>query len=188
MVKKFWRLFLEIIQDITLVLAAFVLVYLFLFRPHQVNGMSMYPNFHDKDFILSERVSYRFREPKRGEVVVFKAPPTEVCAAIECEYIKRVVVLPGETVKIESGTVFINGEPLVEEYLPDGTLTSAGDFLHEGEEKIAPPNHYLFLGDNRGGSRDGRDFGFIDRQDIVGRAIFRYWPLSGFGSVANADS
>ncbi|MDD3532154.1 MAG: signal peptidase I [Candidatus Shapirobacteria bacterium] len=185
MAKKVWRLFLEIIQDITLVLAAFVLVYLFLFRPHQVNGMSMYPSFHDKDFILSERISYRFREPKRGEIVVFKAPPTEVCAAIECEYIKRVVALSGEAVKVKDGTVFINGQPLVEEYLPDETVTSAGDFLHEDEEKVVPQDYFLFLGDNRGGSRDGRDFGFIAKEDIVGRAIFRYWPLLGFGSVAN---
>ena len=185
MVKKFWRLFLEIVQDITLVLAAFVLIYLFLFRPHQVNGMSMYPNFHDKDFILSERVSYRFREPKRGEIVVFKAPPTEVCAAVECEYIKRVVALPGEAVGVQDGAILINGKALVEEYLPDGVFTSAGDFLHEGEEKVIPQDHFLFLGDNRGGSRDGRDFGFIAKESVVGRAIFRYWPLSSFGSVVN---
>jgi signal peptidase I len=188
MAKKFWRFFLEIIQDITIVLAVFVLIYVFLFRPHQVNGMSMYPNFHDKDFILSERVSYRFRDPKRGEIVVFKAPPTEVCAAIECEYIKRVVGLPGERVKIEEGRVYINDQLLTEEYLPDGVYTSAGDFLGEGEEKSLPQDNYLFLGDNRSGSRDGRDFGFIAKKDIVGRAIFRYWPLSGFGSVVGAGS
>ncbi|MDD3679428.1 MAG: signal peptidase I [Candidatus Shapirobacteria bacterium] len=186
MIKKIWRLFLEIIQDITLVLAGFVLIYLFLFRPHQVNGMSMYPNFHDKDFILSERISYRFQDPNRGEIVVFKAPPTEICAAIECEYIKRVVALPEELVKVEEGFVFINNQPLVEDYLPDGTYTSAGTFLHEGEEKTVPQDHYLFLGDNRSGSRDGRDFGFIAKKDVVGRAIFRYWPLSGFGAVTNS--
>jgi signal peptidase I len=188
MAKKFWRFFLEIIQDITLVLAVFVLIYVFLFRPHQVNGMSMYPNFHDKDFILSERVSYRFRDPKRGEIVVFKAPPTEVCAAIECEYIKRVVGLPGEKVKIQDGKVYIDGQLLAEEYLPNDVYTNAGDFLGEGEEKILPQDSYLFLGDNRGGSRDGRDFGFVAKEDIVGRAIFRYWPLSGFGSVVGAGS
>ncbi len=185
MVRKIWRLFLEIIQDITLVLAVFVLVYLFLFRPHQVNGMSMYPNFNNKDFILSERVSYRFREPRRGEIVVFKAPPTEICAAIECEYIKRVVALPGEAVKVEQGAVYINNRVLAESYLPKESRTSPGGFLTEGEEKIVPPEHYLFLGDNRGGSRDGRDFGFVSQNDVVGRAIFRYWPLSSFGSVAN---
>jgi len=185
--KKFWRLFLEIIQDITLVLSGFVLIYLFLFRPHQVNGMSMYPNFHDKDFILSEQISYRFREPKRGEVIVFKAPPTEVCAAIECEYIKRVIALPEEQVKVEDGAIYINDQRLAELYLADEVYTNAGDFLHEGENKTVPFDHYLFLGDNRGGSRDGRDFGFIAEKEVVGKAIFRYWPLSGFGSIPKAD-
>lgn len=186
MVKKFWRLFLEIIQDITLVLSVFVLIYLFLFRPHQVNGMSMAPNFRDKDFILSERVSYRFREPERGEVVIFKAPPTEVCAAIECEYIKRVVGLPEEKVKVDDGRVYINDQPLDEPYLPSGVSTSPGDFLVEGEDRVVPPEHYLLLGDNRSGSRDGRDFGFIAKKDIVGRAFLRYWPLEGFGLVTSA--
>jgi signal peptidase I len=185
MIKKVWRLFLEIIQDVTLVLSAFVLIYLFLFRPHQVNGMSMAPNFLDKDFILSERVSYRFREPKRGEVVIFKAPPTEVCAAIECEYIKRVVALPEEKVKVDDGQVYINNQPLDEQYLSGDVSTSAGDFLLEGEDKVVPLDHYLLLGDNRSGSRDGRDFGFIAKKDIVGRALFRYWPLEGFGLVTS---
>jgi len=186
MIKKFWRLFLEIIQDITLVLSAFVLIYLFLFRPHQVNGMSMAPNFLDEDFILSERVSYRFREPRRGEVVIFKAPPTEVCAAIECEYIKRVVALPDEKVKVDDGRVYVNDRLLNEPYLPGDVLTSAGDFLLEGEDRVVPLEHYLLLGDNRSGSRDGRDFGFIAKKDIVGRALLRYWPLEGFGLVTSA--
>ncbi len=185
--KKFWRLFLEIIQDITLVLSGFVLIYLFLFRPHQVNGMSMSPNFHDKDFILSERVSYRFRNPIRGDIVVFKAPPTEVCAAIECEYIKRVVALPEERVRIENGQVYINSKPLYEPYLSGDVYTSAGDFLLEEEDKLVPSEYYLLLGDNRSGSRDGRDFGFIAKKDIVGRAIFRYWPLEGFGLVSTVE-
>ena len=70
--KKVWRVFLEVIQNITLALSIFVIIYLFFFRPHQVNGMSMYPNFHNRDYILSEKISYRFREPERGDVVIFK--------------------------------------------------------------------------------------------------------------------
>jgi signal peptidase I len=188
MVKKFWKLFLEIVQDATIVLSLFVLVYLFFFRPHQVNGMSMYPNLHDKDFILSERVSYRFRDPERGEIVVFKAPPTESCAAIECEYIKRVIGLPGERVKIADGKIYINSQILIETYLDGDIYTSAGDYLLEGETVTIPDGYFLFLGDNRSGSRDGRDFGFIAKEDVVGRAIFRYWPLSGLGSINESSS
>lgn len=187
MVKKFWKVFLEIIQDATIILSLFVLVYLFFFRPHQVNGMSMYPNLHDEDFILSERVSYRFRDPKRGEIVVFKAPPTESCAAIECEYIKRVIGLPGETVRVEEGRVYIDDQVLVETYLDSDIYTSSGDYLLEAEEVTIPDGYFLLLGDNRSGSRDGRDFGFIAKSDIVGRAIFRYWPLASFGSVASSS-
>lgn len=181
--QKFWFIFREFLQDVTLLLSVFVLIYLFLFRPHQVNGMSMYPNFHDKEFLLSERISYRFRQPKRAEIVIFRAPPTEICAAIECEYIKRVVGLPGETVAIKNNAVHIDGQKLQEDYLPQGTKTMPGEFLQAGAVEKIPSDHYLLLGDNRSGSRDGRDFGFIKKEDVVGRVILRYWPADRFGLV-----
>jgi len=181
--QKAWHLFLEIVQDLTLLLSGFVLVYLFLFRPHQVNGMSMFPNFYDKEFVLSEQVSYHFRDPRRGEVVIFKAPPTEACAAIECEYIKRIVALPGEMVTVKNNAVYINDYFLEEKYLPSQTITRPGEFLTGEQEVMVPENNYLMLGDNRGGSRDGRDFGFIKKGDIVGRAILCYWPISRFGPI-----
>ena len=184
MLKKIWRVFLDVIQNITLALSIFVLIYLFLFRPHQVNGMSMFPNFNNRDFILSEKVTYRFREPRRGDVVIFKAPPTEVCAAIECEYIKRIVGLPGETVELRGSYVYINGQRLGEDYLPLNTRTQEGSFLSEGKPTIIPDHYYLFLGDNRSGSRDGRDFGLISKEAIVGRAWIRYWPLETMGLVS----
>lgn len=184
--QKFWFVFREFLQDVTLLLSVFVLVYLFLFRPHQVNGMSMYPNFHDKEFLLSERISYRFRQPKRGEIVIFRAPPTEICAAIECEYIKRVVGLPGETVAIKNNAVYIDGQKLQEDYLPQGTKTMPGEFLQADVAEKIPADHYLLLGDNRSGSRDGRDFGFIKKEDVVGRVLLRYWPADRFGLVEHS--
>ena len=181
--QKTWHLFLEIIQDLTLLLSGFVLIYLFLFRPHQVNGMSMYPNFHDKEFVLSEQFCYHFRDPRRGEVVIFKAPPTEPCAAIECEYIKRIVALPGEMVIVKDNAVYINDRLLEEEYLPSQTITRPGEFLTSDREIMVPKDSYLLLGDNRGGSRDGRDFGFIKKDDLVGRALLCYWPIDRFGII-----
>jgi len=185
MLKKIWRVFLEVVQSITFALSIFVLIYLFLFRPHQVNGMSMFPNFNNRDFILSEKVSYRFHEPRRGDVIVFKAPPSEVCAAIECEYIKRIVGLPGETVELRDNHIYINGQRLKEDYLPSGTRTREGNFLSEGKLVAIPDHYYLVLGDNRSGSRDGRDFGLISREAIVGRAWVRYWPLDTIGLVSH---
>ncbi len=185
MLKKIWRVFLDVIQSITFALSIFVLIYLFLFRPHQVNGMSMFPNFHNRDFILSEKVTYRFHEPQRGDVVIFKAPPSEVCAAIECEYIKRIVGLPGETVELNDSAIYINNQRLEEDYLPLDTLTREGSFLFEGKPTTIPDRYYLVLGDNRSGSRDGRDFGLISREAIVGRAWIRYWPLDTIGLVSH---
>ncbi len=179
--KKVWRVFLEVIQNITLALSIFVIIYLFFFRPHQVNGMSMYPNFHNRDYILSEKISYRFREPKRGDVVIFKAPPSESCAAIECEYIKRIVALPGERVEIREGAIYIDGQKLEEPYLPAATKTRSGTFLKENEPYQIPEGYYLLLGDNRDGSRDSRDFGPIKKEAIVGRAWLRYWPPEQIG-------
>ncbi len=185
MLKKIWRAFLDIIQDITFALSIFVLIYLFLFRPHQVSGMSMFPSFNNRDFILSEKVTYRFHEPRRGDVIIFKAPPTEVCAAIECEYIKRVIGLPGETVLLRHNHIYINGRRLEEPYLPLNTQTRSGSFLVEGKPVVVPAHHYLVLGDNRSGSRDSRDFGFINRKAIVGRAWIRYWPPNTVGLVSH---
>ena len=184
MLKKIWRVFLDVVQSITFALSIFVLIYLFLFRPHQVNGMSMFPNFNNRDFILSEKVTYRLREPRRGDVVIFKAPPSEVCAAIECEYIKRIVGLPGETVKLQDNYIYINNQRLEEDYLPLTTRTREGSFLSEGKPMVIPDHYYLVLGDNRSGSRDGRDFGLISKEAIVGRAWIRYWPLDTVGLVS----
>jgi len=185
--KRIGVFFLDIIQTVTLALSVFVVVYLFLFQPHQVKGQSMFPNFADQEFLLTDKISYRFNEPKRGEVVVFKAPPSEACAEIECEYIKRIVGLPGEKIKIENNQVFINGKALKEPYLPADFLTKPGRFLKEGEEFQIPPDSYIFFGDNRSHSRDSREFGPIKRSAIIGRAFFRYWPLERMGLVAKRN-
>ena len=169
---------LEFIQSIVLALSVFVVLYLFIAQPNEVKGSSMYPNFENKEYLLTEKLSYQFNDPKRGDVVIFKAPPSEPCSADECEYIKRVIGLPGDRVMVAEGDVYVNGEMLDQSFLPEMLYTSPGEYSQEGVEVTVPDGQYLCFGDNRPNSRDGREFGPIKRDSIIGKAFFVYWPLS----------
>lgn len=185
--KKIGQFILETIQAIVLALSIFIIVYLFLFQPHQVKGKSMYPNFDDGEFILTNKISYRFSSPQREDVIIFKAPKSEPCAEIECEYIKRIVALPGERMMISNGHFYINGSPLEEKYLSPSLLSNPGSYLNEGVEKTIPSGYYLPIGDNRNSSRDGREFGPVPVESIVGKAWLRYWPISKIGLIKKQD-
>ena len=178
---------LEFVQSIVLALSVFVILYLFVAQPNEVKGSSMLPNFVDGEFLLTDKVSYRFSDPERGDVVVFKAPPSEPCAEDECEYIKRIIGLPGDRVLVKDGHVYVNGQILPEGFLPEGFGTQPGTYNLEGVEKLVPEGHYLCFGDNRAHSRDGREFGPIVRESIVGRAFFKYWPLNVVGLVVKLE-
>jgi signal peptidase I len=174
---------LEFIQSIVLALSVFVLIYLFVAQPNEVKGNSMYPNFLDKEYLLTDKLSYQFGDPKRGDVVIFKAPASEACSAEGCEYIKRVIGIPGDSVMIQNGEVYLNGELLDQSFLPDGIVTEIEEYMEEGIEVIVPEGQYLCFGDNRPNSKDGRSFGPITRDSIVGKAFFKYWPISSIGLV-----
>lgn len=180
---KLGEIFLDLFQTIVLALSLFVIMYLFFLQPHQVKGSSMTPSFQDKEMLLTDKISYRFRQPQRGDVIIFKALPSEPCADIECEYIKRVIGLPNERVKIQDSLVYINGQKLKEDYLPPGTKISPGSFLEEGVEQKIPEGEYLTLGDNRSHSRDSREFGPIPKERIVGKAWLIYWPYKALGII-----
>lgn len=173
--------FLDLMETVVISLAVFVVVYLLLFQPHQVRGNSMYPTFSDGEYILTEKISYRLKDPQRGDVIIFHAPRNE-----EYDYIKRVIGLPGETIKIENNHIFINDQLLVEHYLPTGFLTHPGSFLQKDSVVRVPEKAYFVLGDNRNHSSDSREWGFVPRQNIVGRAWIRYWPLDRAGIVPAA--
>lgn len=174
---------LDFIQSIVLALAVFVLLYLFVAQPNEVNGSSMLPNFVDKEMLLTEKITYYFREPQHGDVVIFKAPSTESCAAEECEYIKRVIGVPGDKVVIKEGQVYLNGKLLDQSFLPDGVKTQQEDYMQEGVEITVPEDQYLCFGDNREHSRDSRAFGPISEDSIIGKAFFKYWPINSIGIV-----
>lgn len=157
-------IFKEITQTALISLAIFLFVYIFLVQPHRVRGESMVPNFADGELLLTEKVSYRISKPKRGDVIVFKAPKPQ-----KVDFIKRLIGLPGETVGITDGTIFINGQKLEEPYETQKT---------EGVIEVTlDENQYFVLGDNRRSSSDSRSFGPIDRNTISGRAWLVYWPV-----------
>lgn len=173
--------FFDIIEFFVSTAAVAILIYLFLTQPHEVNGSSMFPNFHDKEFLLTDKLSYRLRDPARGDVVIFSAPPSARCpVGLNCDFIKRVVGLPGETIMVNNGHIYINGKILREPYLNDSVVTSPGpsstSFLPEGISREIPVNSYVMLGDNRGASSDSRDWGVVTKDRIVGKAWIRYWP------------
>jgi len=174
---------LEFVQSVVLALSVFVLLYLFVAQPNEVKGNSMHPNFINGEYLLTDKLSYQFGLPKRGDVVVFKAPPTESCAEDECEYIKRIIGVPGDKVMVRDGQVFLNGELLDQSFLPEEYVTDPGEYNQEGVERVVPSGQYLCFGDNREHSRDGREFGPIPKESIVGKAFFVYWPPQTVGLV-----
>lgn len=174
---------LEFIQSIVLALSVFVLIYLFVAQPNEVKGSSMFPNFVDKEFLLTEKLSYQFNDPQRGDVVIFKAPASESCSAEGCEYIKRVIGIPGDRVMVKDGSVYLNGSLLDQSFLPSGVVTEEEEYMKEGIELVVPDEQYLCFGDNRPNSRDGRAFGPINRDSIVGKAFLKYWPLNSIGLI-----
>src|SRR3989339_444671 len=159
---------LEIIKLGFFAIVTIFLVRYFLFKPFYVKGASMEPNFFDKEYLIIDELSYRLRTPQRGEIVVFHYPGNR------SEYfLKRIIGLPGERVKIKDGQVIIyndqnpDGLVLKENYLPAG-LQNKPDVIYNLDA-----NHFFVLGDNRNSSFDSRFFGPIDQNEIVGRVILR---------------
>lgn len=169
---------IEALQPIVMAFAIFMMVYLFLFQPHKVDGSSMFPNFHDREFILTDKVSYRRGSPQRGDVVVFHAPPP-----FDSDFIKRVIGLPGETIMVKGGYVYVNNAKLNEPYLPNSFITTEKSFLREGVPYAIPEGYYMVFGDNRSYSSDSREWGPIAESAIVGKAWIRYWPFDKAGAI-----
>lgn len=171
--KTIFSFFLDIVETIVVAMSVFVIVYLFFLQPHQVVGNSMLPNFHDKEYILTDKISYRFREPTRGEIVIFKSPEDK-----DKDFIKRIIALPHEKIRIAEGRIFVNNKELREDYLDPDSRTSSGKFLAETQEITIPSGEYIVLGDNRLNSSDSRAWGTINASKIIGKALLVYWPLN----------
>lgn len=172
--------FVEFFQTIVVFGAIFAVMYLFIAQFHKVSGNSMVPTMHTGDYLITEKVSYKFRNPKYGEIVVLQNPRDE-----SQDFIKRIIAVPGDTLQITNNTVHLNGQVLLENYLPKGTPTHAGTYVTEGALIKVSDNQYFVFGDNREHSSDSRDWGPITKQEIVGRAFFRYFPFPAIGLLTN---
>lgn len=140
---------------------------------------SMLPTLKIDDRLVIEKISYHFNPPKRGDIIVFRAPQKALDAAHSTTndaYIKRVIGLPGETIEVKDGKVFIDGDVLAEDYIQAPPVYTWGP-------ETVPENEYLVLGDNRNSSSDGHVWGFLPDESIIGRAIVRFWPLQRIGGL-----
>ena len=161
--KAIFGFLFDILESVVVALAIFVVIYLYFYQPHQVKGASMEPNFHDGEYILTNKYEYRFADPQRGDVIVFKSPQNP-----DIDYIKRIIV---------------NEVKLVEAYIANNLYTYNGAFLKEGQEVTVPTNKYFVSGDNRPRSSDSREWGFIERSSIIGKSQLRYYPFDRFGII-----
>lgn len=162
-----WR---DIIETVVLTLLMF-LVLRFAIQNFNIDGTSMEPNLHNAELVLVDKLTYLFHPPARGDIIVFRAPPEPTQ-----DYVKRVIGLPGDTITVRGTTIIVDGVTLNETYIaaqnqgtPLGTRTITN--------QVVPPGDYFVLGDNRAVSSDSRIWGFVPRQNIIGRAALVYWPL-----------
>ena len=161
------------LRDLLVSVAASVLIITFLYQPVRVEGTSMLPRLEDQDRLFINKFVYRFSAIERGDVVVFRYPRNP-----QTSYIKRVIALPGDRLSIDHGTVWLNGEPLSEKYVPDEFRD-----LRSMAEIVVPEGCYFMMGDHRSISSDSRDFGPVERPLIYGKAVFVYWPQRDAGPV-----
>ena len=167
--KSFLRDLLEIV---VLALALYVIIQ-FAVQTVHVQGQSMEGTLQSNDFLLASKVDYKLRDPQRGDIVVFR--PTNDAAH---DYIKRIIAIPGDKLRIDHAQVYVNGHLLAEPYLPEKWTWQ--DTWNNGDEKDVPASQYFVMGDNRNHSTDSRFLGFQPRDHFLGRAWVRIWPLKMF--------
>ena len=174
MIKNFFTFTFELIKITIISLLIIMPIRYFLIQPFYVKGASMEPNFYDKEYLIVNEISYRFYNPERGDIVVFRYPrnPQEY-------FIKRIIGLPGERVQIKDRGVYIynqdnsDGVKLEELYLTADIKT---DSMNEEIISIGQ-NEYYVLGDNRSFSKDSRSFGAVDKSFVIGKVLLRGWPF-----------
>lgn len=163
--------FKEYLEAVVIAIILSFLIITFIVQAFFIPSGSMQPTLKPGDRIFVNKFIYHFQDPKRFDIIVFEYPVDP-----HKKFIKRIIGLPGDTVKIVEGTVYVNGEPLKEDY----TLNQGYSNYHKIK---VPPKNYFVLGDNRNNSEDSRFWGFVPRKNIVGKALFRFWPITRLGII-----
>lgn len=163
--------FMEILQSLLVAAVLAFIIHTFIMQNFRIPSGSMEPTLQIQDYIFASKITYRFNEPKRGDIVVFKYPRDT-----SRYFVKRLIAVGGETVALKGGKLYINGELVPEDYLPQGL-----SFDDDYGPVTVPEGNYFMLGDNRNNSSDSRDWGFVSRDLIVGKEIFIYWPPGRIG-------
>lgn len=178
--------FIDIAETVIIAGVVFFVFYSLIAQPHQVRGESMFPTLKTGEFILTNKLSLRFSELKRGDIVVFKYPRDE-----RLDYIKRIIALPYEQVEVIGNQVYIfnkehvEGYVLDESYLPTSVKTTGRVSIPEGQKFSTGQDEYVVFGDNREQSSDSREWGVVKRELILGKAWVRYWPPDAFAKLDN---
>jgi len=174
MFRSFFSFVFELVKIVLISLVIIAPIRYFLIQPFYVKGASMEPNFYDHEYLIVDEITYRFSEPKRGEIIVFKYPknPQEF-------FIKRIIGFPGEKIQIKDGGVIIFNEIHPEGFILNEYYLNANLKTHNLSEDIITleKDEYFVLGDNRNQSKDSRAFGPVHRSFIIGRVLFRGWPF-----------
>ena len=185
----------DILESFVIAMAFSIVIFFTIIAPNQVDGESMEPTFHNEDKLITNKVSQWLGstevgksmglEYDRGDIVVFSLGDRDL--------VKRVIAKGGDKIKIQNGSVYVNGNLLQEKYLTEGLLTRTFigpfSFISEGQELTVPNDHFFVMGDNRGNSKDSRfsEVGFVSRDQVRGRVAFKYWPLSEIHAVTKGD-
>ena len=181
--NKSYHFVREVIETVVLTVLMFFVISSAV-QNYYVDGVSMEPNLHNTERILVDKWSYLFHPPERGDIIVFAAPPDP-----SQDYVKRIIALPGDIISIHNTTVIVDSVMLKETYI-DPRRQGNPYLFKQLNNIIVPPNEYFVLGDNRAQSSDSRDWGFVPRNNIVGRAVLVYWPFgeTNDGLVPNVSN
>ena len=175
---RWWHAQRENIQIIVIALGLALFIRAFVAEPRFIPSDSMVPTLQVGDRLVVEKISYYFQPPATGEIVVFEPPPQLQVQGFTSDqaFIKRIIGLPGQTVAIQNGQVYINGQPLPEDYI------AAPPNYHWGPQQV-PEGQLFVMGDNRNNSNDSHIWGFLPQQDLIGCARWRFWPPDRIGSL-----
>src|SRR5215469_12345530 len=168
----------SLVRELAEVVGLAIILYVgisFAIQAVHVEGLSMFATLDDNDYLIANKIDYRLHAPQRGDIIILRPPGDN-----SRDFIKRVIALPGETLLIRGGVVYINGHRLEEPYLPEAWINDNNWPRNGTDGQLIPPNEFFVMGDNRNRSQDSRFFGPITRDRIDGRAWFRIWPIGQF--------